>query len=92
LLVLFTGWLLSPFMALLVASMISKRWSVLTRVALYSLMLLITLVSLVSYSGVWSPPGAKPAFIFLVVPLISWFLIAIVIPMARYKSGRSHRA
>jgi len=92
LLVLFAGWVFSPFMALLVANVVSKHWSVLARVTLYWLMLGITVGSLLGYSGVLSPPGAKPAFIFLVVPLISWLLMAIAIPIARYRSRRSDHA
>ena len=92
LLVLFAGWVLSPFMGLLVANMFSKHWSVLARLTLYWLMLVITGGSLLGYSGVLSPPGAKPAFIFLAVPLISWLLMAIVIPIAWYRWGRSDRA
>jgi hypothetical protein len=88
LLVLFVTWVLSPFIALLVAIVVSKRWSVLTRVTLYSLMFVLTPGSLVSYSGTLSPPGAKPAFVFLVVPLISWLLIAIVIPITASLSRR----
>ncbi len=89
---LFAGWVLSPFLALLVASVVSKDWSALTRVTLYCLMLVITGGSLFGYSGVLSPPGAKPAFIFLVVPLISWLLMAIVIPIARRLSRRGDHA
>jgi hypothetical protein len=92
LLTLFAGWVLSPFMAFLVVNVISKHWSDLARVTLYCLMLAITLGSLVGYSGVLSPPGAKPAFVFLVVPLISWLLMAIVIPIAWYFSRRDDRA
>jgi len=77
---LFVGWVLSPFAALFIASAVSKTWSVLTRVTLYSLMLFIALGSLVGYSGVLSPPGAKPTGMFLLVPLVSWLLMAIVIP------------
>lgn len=80
-------------MALLVANVVSKRWSVPCRITLYSLMLVLTLGSLVGYSGILSPPGTKPAAVFLIVPLISWLLIAIVIPIAaslsRKLSGRS---
>ena len=36
-------------------------------------------------------PRAKPAFVFLVVPLASWLLIAIVIPIAARMSGRLSR-
>ena len=91
LIVLFVIWVLSPFIALLVANVVSKRWSDLTRMTLYSLMLFLTLGSLVSYSGVLSPPGTKPAFVFLVVPLISWLLMAIVIPITASLSRRLSR-
>ncbi|SRR5258706_11059992 len=88
---LFAIWVLSPFVALLVANIVSKNWSVLTRLALYILMLFLTFGSLVGYSGVLSPPGTKPAFVFLVVPLISWLLIVIVIPIAASLSRRLSR-
>ena len=92
LLALFGIWVLSPFIALVWANVVSKRWSVLTRAALYSLMLVLTLGSLAAYGDVaLCPPRAKPAFIFLVVPLASWLLIAIVIPVAAFLSGRLSR-
>ena len=89
LLVLFVGWVLSPFIGLMIANKISKLWSVPTRVTIYYLMLVLTLVSLVIYSGVLTPPETKPASIFLVVPLISWLLIMTVIPIARKLSRNS---
>ena len=59
---LFTLWVLSPFMALLVASVVSKRWSFPTRAALYTVMLFLTLGSLALYADVaLGPPRAKPA-------------------------------
>ena len=89
---LFTIWVLSPFMALLAANVVSKRRPALTRVALFSLALVLTLGSLAAYSGAWSPPKAKPAGVFLVVPLISWIVMAIVIPIAASLSRRSEDA
>jgi hypothetical protein len=92
LLVLFGIWVLSPFMALVLANVVSKRWSVLTRATLYSVMLVLTLGSLAAYGDVaLGPPRAKPAFVFLVVPLASWLLIAIVVPIAALISGRLSR-
>ena len=91
LLVLFVGWVVSPFMGLVVANVVSKRWSVLTRVTLYSLMLVIALGSLVGYTVAWRPQGTRPAFAFLVVPLVSWLLIALVIPIATLLSRRRSR-
>src|ERR1700694_4715124 len=43
LLALFVIWDLSPFVALVLADIVSKRWSVLTRATLYGLMLILTL-------------------------------------------------
>jgi phosphate/sulfate permease len=80
LVLLFLIWVSSPFLGLLVADLVSKRWRGLTRKTLYILMFVLTFGSLISYSGVLSPPGTKPAFVFLIVPLISWIFIAIVIP------------
>jgi hypothetical protein len=58
LLVLFALWVLSPFMALVLAHVVSKRWSVLTRATLYSVMLVLTLGSLAIYGDVaLGPPG-----------------------------------
>jgi hypothetical protein len=71
LIVLFFIWVLSPFIGLLVANVVTKRWSDLIRVTLYVLMIFLTIGSLVAYSGVLSPTGAKPAGVFLIVPLIS---------------------
>ena len=83
LLVLFVGWVLSPYIGLLIINKISKLWSVPVRVIIYCLMLILTLVSLISYSGALTPPGTRPASIFLIVPLTSWFIILIVIPIVR---------
>jgi hypothetical protein len=92
LLVLFGIWVLSPFMALVWANVISKRWPALTRATLYSVMLVLTLGSLAIYGDVaFGPPMAKPASVFLVVPLASWLLIVIVLPIAASVSGRLSR-
>jgi hypothetical protein len=87
--VLFTLWVLSPFVALVLASVISKRWSFHTRATLYSLMLALTLGSLAIYADVaLGPPRAKTAFVFVIVPPASWLLTAIVVPIAALISGR----
>jgi hypothetical protein len=88
LIVLFSGWVLSPFIALLLANELAKRWSAMTRITLYIVMLLITLGSLASYGGLWSPVGAKPAFVFLAVPLVSWLVMITVIPIAMARSRK----
>jgi len=89
LIVLFTGWVLSPFVGLFIADMISKRWLSKTRLAIYLLILFITLASLIFYSGKLNVPGTKPAFKFLIVPLISWVLILVIVPIKRKRSSKS---
>ncbi len=91
LMALFTIWVLSPFAGLFVASKFSKLWSGLTRTALYCLMVILTIVSLVAYSGKLNSPETKNAFMFLVVPFVSWLLMVTVIPIAALISRRQSR-
>jgi hypothetical protein len=89
---LFGLWVLSPFMALVLADVISKRWSLLTRATLYSVMLVLTLGSLTIYGDVaLAPPRSQGAFVFVVVPPASWLLIATALPTAALISGRRSR-
>jgi hypothetical protein len=91
LLVLMAIWVLSPFMALLLAGMVSKRWSVLTQATLYSVMLVLTLGSLAIYGDAALRPRAKAAFVYVIVPPASWLLVAIVLPIAALISRRLSR-
>jgi hypothetical protein len=61
LLALFAIWVLSPFVALVLANIVSKGWSVITRSTLYSVMLVLTLGLLAIYGDVaLGPPGRRP--------------------------------
>jgi hypothetical protein len=92
LLTLFGMWVLSPFIALLLADRISRGWSILTRATLYSLTLILGVASLAIYGDVaFGPPRAKPAFVFVIVPPASWLLIVIVVLIAAVTSGRLSR-
>ena len=92
LLSLFVIWVLSPFVALVCASAVSKRWPVLTRATLYGVMLVLTLGSLAIYGDVaFGPARATPAFAFLVVPLVSWLFIAVALAVAALISRRLAR-
>ena len=93
LLVLFVFWILSPFVALAWANMVSKRWSFLTRTTLYVVTLVITLGSLAFYGKFILPPAGSPrAFVFVAVPPASWLLMTIVVSIAALISRRrSHR-
>jgi hypothetical protein len=74
LITLFTIWVLSPFGALALANLsLAFRSYPLIRI----LTLLIPLASVTVYSIVAVSQPDKPAFWFLVVPLLSWLLIAM---------------
>jgi len=89
LMLLFTLWVLSPFVALGLAHVVSERWSLLTRAALYGLMPVLALGTLAIYAEVaLGPPRAKTASVFVVVPPASWLLIAVVLGIAALISRR----
>jgi hypothetical protein len=89
LLVLFTGWVLSPFVALAWAHAVSKRWSPPTRSALHVVTLVIAIASLLIYAAVaFGPPREKIAPVFVMVPPASWLLLAITVPIAARLAGR----
>ena len=89
LLVLFVIWVLSPFVALAWANMVSNSWSVLTRATLYCVTLVLTLGSFAIYGGLVLPPTGSPrAFVFVLVPPMSCVLLTIVVPIAALISRR----
>ena len=78
LMALFTGWVVSPFVALGWAARISVRWPPFASAAICLGILALTVLSLLMYSGTLPmPTGSRPAAVFLLVPLASWVLIAI---------------
>jgi hypothetical protein len=91
LLALFAIWDLSPFVGLLLADRISTRWSVMTCTTLDAVMLVVALSSLALYGDVVLRPRSQPAALFLLVPLASWLLMMIVLPIAALISGRMSR-
>jgi hypothetical protein len=92
LLILFAFWVLAPFMALVGAHVVSKRWSILTRATLCAVMSVIALGSLAIYGSLdFGLLRAKTGFIFLVVPAGSWLLIATAVPIAALISGKTDK-
>ena len=85
-------WVLSPFVILGWAHVVSKRWSELTRAALHGVMLIVALASLAVYGAdaLW-PRKAQPAFFYVLVPPVSWLLTAIVVSSAAWVSRRRSR-
>lgn len=85
-------WVLSPFVVLAWANLISKNWSGPARAALRWLTLIVPLGSLAIYGyDALRPPRAKPAALFVAVPPVSWLLIAVVISIAAISARRQDR-
>jgi len=82
LMILFSVWVLAPFAALI----LSMRWAAFSRTPLYIVMLVIALGSPAIYGYVaFGPPRAQPAFAFLVVPFVSWLLIAMALIISKLR-------
>jgi len=86
---LFLIWILSPFLALVRLYSVSGHWSAVRRGLLYNLILFVSLVSMVAYSGEWNLPGMKPAFLFLVTPLFCWAMIMIAYFIVKYRKPKA---
>jgi len=83
---LFVLWVLSPYVALMAATLKLNRHSITSRIVLYVTTIIISLCSLLGYSGILNLPNAKHAAIFLITPLVSWIIIIIVsIIIVRWK-------
>jgi len=92
LLLLMAIWMLSPFIVLLLAGVLSKRWSLLTRATLYCLMLVVTLGSLTIYGDdALRPRKAQAAFVYVAVPPASCLFVAIALSTAALISARRLR-
>jgi len=75
--VLFAAWVLAPFAALIWAGVVSIRWPIAARHTLWGLMLVVAAGSLAAYGhDVLSPPRSQAAAVFVMVPLVSWVVIA----------------
>jgi hypothetical protein len=89
LLLLFVLWVLSPFVTGVLADLVSKRWSILTRATLYVVMLVVVLGSLATYlDDAWRPRKAQAAVVFVAVPLASLLLIGIAVSAAALVSRK----
>ena len=88
-----TIWVLSPFVILRWANLVSKRWSSGTQTTLACLALLVTLGSLAIYGNLITlrPSGTANAFRFVIVAPVSWLLIALVVVLAARVLRRGRR-
>lgn len=89
LIVLFIGWVLAPFAGLVLGILISPRWKSALRNTIYVVTYVLATCSLAIYGFVLAKPlSSQPAFPYVAVPIGSWLLIAIVLPLAVLISRR----
>lgn len=92
LMVMFAGWVSSPFVAFIAVERMAARWPALTQSTMHWLMPIFALGSLVIYGAVaFGPPRPTPAFFFLVVPFVSWVVLALALGIAAFASRRAAR-
>lgn len=92
LVVLIGLWVVSPFVLLALGDRLAKRWPRLSRATIHVLALVLTLGSLAIYQAVaFGPPRPKPAFFFVLIPPISWLVIATGLATAALVSRKRSR-
>ncbi len=87
LLVMFLMWVVSPFAALLAAGRSSRPWATCAGATVRALVLPITLASLAAYT-IATMRWTRPTPAFLMVPLVSWLLIAAAIGSAAWTARK----
>jgi len=85
-------WVVSPFIALTWANLVSKHWSRPTRAALYAVMLAVAVGFLAIYGDdAKRHRWTHAAFVFVLAPGTSWLLMAIAVPIVIFIYGRLSR-
>jgi hypothetical protein len=89
LLILFLGWVISPFAALIFANIVRESRFVPARPALTYLTLFVAVVSPGVYAYVvFGPPRSTRAPVWLIVPGLSWLIIALTLASAAISARR----
>jgi len=90
LLFLFSGWVLSPFLALALANLRARAWPSRVRTALFAAMIGVSALCLAIY-GMHAVRGVmKAGFVYLVVPAMAWLLIVVVLGVNAIAARRAH--
>ncbi len=92
LLVLFGGWVLSPFVVLALAAVASRRWLLQTRTALHGSMVVVAVASLAVYGYVSVALPKPKVAVFVLVPPVSWRVFAAVLLAAALVARRHPRS
>ena len=81
---MFSIWVLSPFLALVFAIVRSVRWPEMIRTALYLVTIATAVVSILIYSRLidLKPATSAHTFLFVAVPPASWMVIVMTLLIA----------
>lgn len=82
LLVLFGGWVVFPFVVLVVSYLLSRRRSPVARLALYRSSLLVSLGSLALYGIAALGPARPKTAVFVLVAPVSLMLVGVLVAAA----------
>jgi hypothetical protein len=88
LILLFTGWVLSPFLALALANLRAPRLPPRMRGAIHGAMIGVAVMSLSIYAMHAVRGVMKTGFVYLFVPAICWVLILVVLGANALAAGR----
>ena len=92
LILLFVGWVVSPFLGLLYGYLSSRDWSSSARRTLHALTLAVVFICPGIYAlAAFGYTNLKMGFVFLVVPLACWVLIGLLFCVALLSSRNSLR-
>jgi hypothetical protein len=88
LILLFSGWVLSPFIALALANLRAARWPPRMQTALSAAMIGVSVLCLAIYSMHAVRGVMKAGFVYLVVPAAAWLLIVVALGVNALRSQK----
>jgi hypothetical protein len=90
LILLFTGWVLSPFVALAVGNLYAPHWQPRLRTVLHVTIVAVSALCLFFYAMHALTGAAKAGFVYLVVPALAWLGIVVTLGVtAVVRAGRT---
>lgn len=79
---LFTGWVLSPYLALAIANVRARSWAPRIRRALHAAAIGVGALCLGIYGFNAATGAMKAGFVYLVVPAAAWLIIGVTLAAA----------
>ena len=89
LVLLFTAWVSSPFVALAVADRWARRWPPAPRAAFYGVMFAVSLGSVLVYAFDALRPRPQAAFFYVLVPPTCWIIGAVILAIVALLGRRT---